>query len=822
MFRVTTMTRANSEPAVGLVRAVGKAGLAGWCCLILSLYAQQAAAQGTKPATSAQETKPPAAAEQIKPPAPFLVTELLPGMTQISGKMSPVAAEVAVSVRLYVNQQLSAATASINREAGEFSFQLPQGLNASERLEAQQVVNGVESPRSPAKTVPDVVPKISPAPQEGDKQVSGTAQKGIETVEVTVTAEGGAAKETAKGKVDGEGKFQVSLQAGLAAKDQVGARVPGGTAAKPVEVKAIETKQLVISSVTALQGDKKVTVYFEPLPDVIETATVEVQTGVEKKKVSLTADQRKGNKIEVAFDNLLTADVKPASTCTDALLSAGAAKATLSGSAKGIKVGPGCMVAKISIPVLRFGIPLREGDKEVSGDAGPSVKKVLITVHQGVLPKRLTEDPPPEVEEIRALGRALNQKRDTRSKQSNLGDGLPEQIDLLDQAVAAKWAELLPVSQQAEAEVEGGRFTAKLDRPLTAGEWVTIRQVFPDAAAGKTFAEDELQPTRVDSVLLDWGRFRAVFSTGAAVGLGSNSSSDVDPYIGFSADSRIAGNLLDKSAFNRVACGTDTCDGGPPRPGFVFADTRWGLHTFVDTRLTQATKATPAPATEGNGAAPATPANTVAQTVKATPVSSSLFQFGAYVPLSFKGTDWVYQGAQYSFFAGPLFKAGFQTLDDGVPVRFVTTVEGAGEEQTTDEKVTDQRKGLLPFWGFGARFGFQKFDLMGSDYRNRQVSADLIGYLDLAFWGKHAAYRTYLPGAPVTLDGVTTTVTDSRLDHRIALEARLKIPFTPAFIGVDANMSTDARDREPNDVRFLVGFRVDANKALGKIFGKQE
>ncbi len=804
-----------------------------WCCGVLPLNAQE----------------PPA--QQIKPPAPYLVTDFLPGMTKVHGSMSSTDENQAVSVRLYVNQQLSDASASVDQKEGTFSFQLRQGLAAKDQLQVQQVVAGVESPLSQVKTVPDVVPNVSPAPQEGDKQISGTVQKGIETVEVTVKDKDGMAKETAKAKVDGEGKFQVSLTTALAAEDQVSAQVPGGSASKPVTAKKNDDIQLRVTSIAAFQGDNKVAVFFETLPESVEKASVQIDTDTESKTVALTADQRKGNKVEVTLDqpllppansdlasSLTCVETEPATervTCGDAhgTCAGGFVRAKLTASGKGLKIEPGCRTARVSEPVLRFDIPLKEGDEEVEGEAGPSVEKVLITVHQGVVSKAVTSERQgaPRL----TLTRAAEAELATRSEELDSLEieakkrGVPgsapdknaadqarthqvqieqarQDVNRLDQIVEEGYLELLPVTQKVETDVDGGKFTAKLDRRLTAGEWVTIRQVFPDTFAGKQYSPKELQPTRVDSTLLDWGRFRAVFSTGAAISLGGESSSGVDPYVGFTADGRIAGQLLDKCILN-VTSNCVPAKRDVRHPGVQFRDKRWAVHTFVDARLTQATKAEPATSSS-------TPAPTGAETVQVTPVSASLFQFGAYMPIGFGGTDWVYRGTQYSFFLGPLVKFGWQTLDNGVPVQIVKTVTGSGEDQITDEKVTQQRKGLLPFWGVGARFGFQKFDLMGSDFRNRQVSTDLIGYLDLA-WGTHSAYRTYLD--PVTVGNVTTT--NSRLDKRIALEARLKIPFTPAFIGVDANMNTDGRDREPNDVRFLVGFRIDANKALGRVFG---
>ena len=54
---------------------------------------------------------------------------------------------------------------------------------------------------------------------------------------------------------------------------------------------------------------------------------------------------------------------------------------------------------------------------------------------------------------------------------------------------------------------------------------------------------------------------------------------------------------------------------------------------------------------------------------------------------------------------------------------------------------------------------------------------------------------------------------------RWSLEGRIKIPYLPALIGVDANIRTQSRSDEPNLLRFVVAFRIDAQKALSRVFG---
>ena len=67
---------------------------------------------------------------------------------------------------------------------------------------------------------------------------------------------------------------------------------------------------------------------------------------------------------------------------------------------------------------------------------------------------------------------------------------------------------------------------------------------------------------------------------------------------------------------------------------------------------------------------------------------------------------------------------------------------------------------------------------------------------------------------------VTIKRISSQMNWRMNIEGRMKIPYVPAFVGFDANFRATNGDQVPNDLRFLVGFRVDANKVLG-VFNKQ-
>jgi hypothetical protein len=118
-----------------------------------------------------------------------------------------------------------------------------------------------------------------------------------------------------------------------------------------------------------------------------------------------------------------------------------------------------------------------------------------------------------------------------------------------------------------------------------------------------------------------------------------------------------------------------------------------------------------------------------------------------------------------------------------------------------------------------------EYNMLGNKLRQRQVSNDLIGYFDLTYgrdrgFLSYAIERTTTDGKPADLSAPTGLVTiTSAMQPRWSIEARLKIPFLPALIGVDANIRTNTRVDEPNLLRFVVAFRIDAQKALARVFG---
>jgi hypothetical protein len=198
------------------------------------------------------------------------------------------------------------------------------------------------------------------------------------------------------------------------------------------------------------------------------------------------------------------------------------------------------------------------------------------------------------------------------------------------------------------------------------------------------------------------------------------------------------------------------------------------------------------------------------------------FQAGLHVPVSAAGMDWRNDGKLYSFFAGPIAKFGAQAFDTPVVVSRQVAID-LTKPATDDARFTvireDLRRGAQPFSGVGLRFGIFAYDVLGGELRHRQIANDLVGYLDVT-WGSATGLRSYTFTRTTNAENTTETVAiDSSQERRLAIEGRLKIPSLPALVGVDLNIRRSDGDQEPNDFRFIVAFRIDAQRALGRIFG---
>ena len=455
--------------------------------------------------------------------------------------------------------------------------------------------------------------------------------------------------------------------------------------------------------------------------------------------------------------------------------------------------------------------PLREGDTKV---AGLAPGKVTIRVYS-------------------AWTTMDREEGDSRLSAAAAGSRAAREV-----AACEAGNQVLPAQSTAAT---GGAFEFTLLRALNAGECVVITSGRMKAAASAL------------STALDFGRLRGYFSLGASVRQSQANFSQVDTFVGFTSDARILGTAIDKACTARAKQKGETRTTSRNRRSSretVCEDEdvplrlrrfRIQLNAFTDMRLGfQLAPATTAGATTATSGAPVeTPfARPDQLTFNANP--SGYYQLAFHVPMSVRGMDWVSDGKAYSFYIGPIGKAGVESMDAPIIASRLVHIDGAkGETDRTAFSTLRETKhtGALPFWGYGLRMGIFSYDLIGRRRQQRQVGNDPIAYLDVT-WGKSKAFRSYQfvktvatesnlaalqsyvpeakPGVKPSDQLVQIT---SRELPRLSLEGRMKIPYLPALFGIDVNLRSRLSDALPNEFRFVVAFRVDAQKALGRIFG---
>ena len=161
-------------------------------------------------------------------------------------------------------------------------------------------------------------------------------------------------------------------------------------------------------------------------------------------------------------------------------------------------------------------------------------------------------------------------------------------------------------------------------------------------------------------------------------------------------------------------------------------------------------------------------------------VQSTFFQGAIYIPIfSPKYMQWQFHG-ENAVFVAPLFKMGYQTTAQAVPVG----------------NLFIQSRDLYSFHVGGFRLGHLSFD------HSTNVAPEIISYLDITWtWDR-------LPFSA-----------DNNLSHhvfpRYAFEGRLKVPGMPLITGVDLSRSKSGQG-VPDELRFIFATRFD----IGKLFSK--
>jgi hypothetical protein len=338
---------------------------------------------------------------------------------------------------------------------------------------------------------------------------------------------------------------------------------------------------------------------------------------------------------------------------------------------------------------------------------------------------------------------------------------------------------------------------------LEYGECIVVQEYAHNAAPGS----DSYHTAFIQSSDATWGRVRGTFTAGAAIGQSNGNFTAADPYLSFYIEGDLANHLLRKEGQDHIDLS---------RFGF-------GFHYFAEGRLNQTAVSLPS----------------VTDPLKAsTDQRQSLWlQGGIYFPVRFGGWDWTLHGRLHTWTLGPLAKFGASYVSDGVVTKQVditlpaepTIFRGTLDELTKTKMTTTKQS--LPFYGGGARLGFYRYDLIGKHSHNGQIAPELLGYVDYIY-GQDTALRTpFTFERDVVIDtkvasgvtyNTTRTTTGYRTDQRHMLEGRIKLPYVPFLIGVDASFGTGHPDTVPSVVRFIVATRVDAASAIGKIFPKKK
>ncbi len=614
------------------------------------------------------------------------------------------------------------------------------------------------------------------------------------------------------------GLFTVQPDKPLSAKQKIRVLLTAGTSTMSSDVYTVKDKDepeaLVLRSIEATYGSSKVFVNFVATQKTSPAPKLHLRFGTESHPTLDQTYTPKDDELKAGRAELnLTEALLGGGEVTVEAIPAGAAD-----SKKSVKPRP----ASIQLTAK----PLREGDNTISGTAATSVQKICVAVigasfeSPDVLSGRNADESLYPCDGARRHVQSQTFQAFVRSQ------GLDSSsYDM----VSAASGPLLE-EKNATPDSKSGAFTITLDRPLNSGSKVFIREIFSTPGGDRVSFEGP-EAVVVEPSGIDFGRARFFLTVGAALSQSDNSFGNADPYIAFTGDGTFFNDLVKRRRPQRMKDPND-----PSEAAGLFDTQVFGvsLHWTTAVRLTQT----------GTVSAIGT-----APTLQS--AQSGVFQVGMYLPMRFRGMDWIYRGTQYSAYFAPIVKGGVTSVKDGIPVKKVsTTVETSAancpiadcsylNQTTSPDPVITKSAGPAPFFGYGMRLGVMQYGLLGKTLRNRQISPDPVTYIDFLF-GQNDAYVT--PGTSTTnvntttANGIqtkTTTVTQGyTYETRTMIEARTKFPYLPAELGVDVNYNfhapvrstlTGAKDMvNLTDFRFLIGFRFDVSKAISTILAPKK
>jgi hypothetical protein len=197
---------------------------------------------------------------------------------------------------------------------------------------------------------------------------------------------------------------------------------------------------------------------------------------------------------------------------------------------------------------------------------------------------------------------------------------------------------------------------------------------------------------------------------------------------------------------------------------------------------------------------------------------------GVYLP--FLVSRWLYKNTPNALFIAPIGKIGFNTITAATAQTVVLAGNGGTGTQTFEQ--------IYNFYDYGFRIGH-----MGLT-NTTQVAPELYSYLDFSL-GRFSnlesliCHRVDQRGTTVANSGCISafgsqyTVDSRKRLYRIDIEGLLKIPSTPIYLGLNANIGQkqvmaeklDPNFAAPNDLRFLFGTKFDIAQVFQKLGVKQ-
>jgi hypothetical protein len=196
--------------------------------------------------------------------------------------------------------------------------------------------------------------------------------------------------------------------------------------------------------------------------------------------------------------------------------------------------------------------------------------------------------------------------------------------------------------------------------------------------------------------------------------------------------------------------------------------------------------------------------------------NSAHVEGGIYVPVYFGWSRWSYDGQQHALFFAPIAKLGFESLRASGTDPLLLTAKPDPDSPFNMQQVQANylaasealHRDIFRMMAFGGRLGM----LTLAPTPNR--SADLVSFIDFTY-GRYDNFFTpkYTDlNPPASSSPITDFSGSVRYPWRFGINARLKIPSTPIYIGSDINKGVG-----PDAMTIFVGVRTDLSSLLANL-----